>query len=70
MSKPDEAGWMEASVDGLNDGEQITFRRSNRLGELVEVMLGNETIRVRAESLLAAVRLMQPDDQETGHTKQ
>lgn len=59
MSARTENSWVESSVSGEEAGEEISFQRSIQPGALVTVTIGKETIHVRAEALLAAVKLMQ-----------
>jgi hypothetical protein len=66
MSDATKTGWQEASVEG-EGGEQITFRRSDQPGALVEVTLGTYEIIVKPAALLAAAKLVQPEEEEHEH---
>jgi hypothetical protein len=59
MSTEKQAGWLEAAVAGEGQCEEISFRRSDQPGALVEVKLGDKTIQVPPATLLAAIRFMQ-----------
>lgn len=64
MATHSKEGGLQSEVASRNGGEKITFRRSDRPGSLVVVTIGREETHVCAEVLLAAVRLVQIEEEE------